>query len=321
MWVVPDKLVMRYNRARTVARPPVTQLIPSGTCTYDETRLDDGLSAQRCSGTLGNPALQAQKNINQNLSFEYYPNKDTMFSAAAFKQEGKVGPAISQGVNGVPLFSGSALLDPGTGTDLAKIPFDYSTWMNGVATTRKGVELGAKTAFTFLPWQLRYTGFDANVTKLRSVTTTQNAVDLLTGTPLPPQRESKYSYNWALWYDDGQVSARVAVQAVASSFSCIAGCTQQGSVQNYPAVGVTLNKFPYNPGSPNFKDTTRFIDAKIAYKWRPGIEFFVEGRNLGNTTTTNSQGGYATFADGTPSILDYAYAGRRIMLGMNFRNL
>jgi TonB-dependent receptor len=320
MWLVPDQLVVRYNHAKTVARPPVTQLLPSGSCTYDQTLEDRSPgSAQRCSGTIGNPGLQAQKNVNQNLSFEYYPNKDTMFSIAAFKQEGKIGPAVSRGVNDLPLAGGSGLVDPATGLSLADIDFDYSLWLNGAATTRKGVEFGTKTAFTFLPWLLRYTGFDANYTKLRSVTTTENVVDLLTGTPLPPARESKYSYNWAVWYDDGRFSARVAVQAVASYFNCIAGCGQLG-VNDYPALGVTGTRFPYNPGSPNFKDSTKFIDGKISYKWKPNIEFFVEGRNLGNATTSNSQGPYTPFADGTPNLLDYAYAGRRIMVGVNYRN-
>jgi outer membrane receptor protein involved in Fe transport len=86
-------------------------------------------------------------------------------------------------------------------------------------------------------------------------------------------------------------------------------------------VGVQLTKFPYNPGSPNFKDTTRFVDAKVSYKVLPNLEVFVEGRNLGNATTSNSQGSYAPFADGTPNILDYSYAGRRIMVGLNFRTL
>ena len=44
-------------------------------------------------------------------------------------------------------------------------------------------------------------------------------------------------------------------------------------------------------------------------------------RNLGNATTTNSQGSSTPFADGTPNLLDYAYAGRRIMVGLNFRTL
>jgi TonB-dependent receptor len=321
MWLVPDKLVARYNRARTVARPPVWQMLPSGTCTYDETTADGSSVPQSCSSTIGNPVLMAQKNLNQNVSVEMYPNQDTMFTVAAFRQKGIVGPAVPQGVNNVPLFSGTTLIDPGTGVDLSQVPFNYSMYMNGTATTRKGLEFSSKTAFTFLPWKLRYTGFDANVTKLRSVVSTKNPVDLLTGTPLPPEKESKYSYNMALWYDDGRLSARVAVQAVAAYYNCISGCTQQGAIQNYPATGVQLTKFPYNPGSPNFKDTTRFIDAKISYKVQPNVEVFIEARNLGNATTTNSQGAYNRFSDGTPSIQDYAYAGRRIMVGLNFRSL
>jgi TonB-dependent receptor len=321
MWVVPDKFVTRYSHGKTVARPPINYLLPSGSCTYDATLVDrDPNADQRCTGTIGNPGLQPQTNINQNLSFEFYPNRDTMFSIAGFKQEGKIGPAVARGVNNVPLAGGSGLVDPATGKSLTDIDFNYSLWLNGAATTRKGVELSTKTAFTFLPWYLRYTGFDANYTRLRSVTSAENVVDLLTGTPLPPERESKYTYNWALWYDDGRVSARVAVQAVASYFNCIAGCTSL-DMSNYAAVGVTGTKFPYNPGSPNFKDFTRFIDAKISYKWTPNIEVFVEGRNLGNATTSNSQGAFAPFAGGTPNLLDYAYAGRRIMVGLNFRTL
>jgi TonB-dependent receptor len=323
MWMIPDQFVVRYSAAKTVARPPVNYLLPSGNCKYDETLFDrDPNATQRCSGTIGNPALQAQMNVNQNLSLEWYPNRDTMFSLAYFKQDGKIGPAIGQGVTSLPLAGGAGLVDPVTGISLGDIDFDYSLWQNGAATSRKGFEFGTKTAFTFLPWFLRYTGFDANYTKLRSATSSENVVDLLTGEPLPVARESAYTYNYALWYDDGRFTARVAVQAVASYFNCLAGC---GSIDanNYPAAGVTsgMVRFPYNPGSPNFKDSTRFIDGKLSYRWRPNVEFFVEGRNLGNATTSSSQQKYAAFADGTPNLLDYAYAGRRIMIGVNIRTL
>ena len=243
-----------------------------------------------------------------------------MFSVAAFKQDGKIGPAVSRGVNSVPIAGGSSLVDPATGTDLATLDYNYSMWLNGAATSTKGLEYGMKTAFTFLPWILRYTGLDANYTKIRSATSAENVVDLLTGTPLPPARTSNYSYNWALWYDDGRISARVAVQAVASYFNCIAGCGSTDN-NNYPAPGVTFTRFPYNPGSPNFKDSTRFVDAKISYKWRPNVELFIEGRNLGNATTSSSQGAFAGFAAGTPNLLDYSYAGRRVMVGVNIRSL
>jgi TonB-dependent receptor len=321
-WVMPDKLVLRYSVAKTVARPPVSRLLASGSCTYDE-RLDGGIEeSQKCSGTVGNPALQAQKNVNQNVSLEYYPNKDTMFSIAGFRQQGRVGPAISQSVNNAPLFANTSLVDPVTGASLADMLFNYSTWINGSTTGRKGVEFSTKTAFTFLPWFFRYTGFDGNYTKMHSATTTGNIVDLLTGIPLPPQNESKYTYNAAIWYDDGRLSARLAVQAVASYFNCIASCGGSTSMYNYPNVG-NYGRFnsAYNPGSPIFTDSTRFIDGKISYKITPAVEIFVEGRNLGNATTSHSQGAFTPFADGTPNLMDYSYAGRRVMLGVNFRTM
>jgi len=319
-WLLPDRLVARYSAAKTVARPPVSRLLPSGSCTFDERREDETEVFQRCSGTIGNPLLRAQQNVNQNFSLEYYPNRDTMLTAAYFKQDGKVGPAIAQGASHVPLFAGTDLADPSTGKPLADMLFDYSTWINGAATRRTGLELSGKTAFTFLPSLLRYTGFDANYSRQRSRSSTENIVDLLTGAPLPPARESRYTYNWALWYDDGQWSARVAVQAVAAYFTCIASCNAAG-VANYPNAAPVRVGFPYNPGGANYKDGTRFIDAKLSYKWRPNIEFFIEGRNLGNATTSNSQGASAPFADGTPNLLDFNYSGRRIMVGASFRTL
>jgi TonB-dependent receptor len=319
MWVVPDKVVVRYNHAKTVSRPPVDRLLPSGTCIYDETIVDTEGGHQRCTGTVGNPALMAQRNVNQNLSVEWYPNKDTMFTVSAFNQKGIIGPSVTQGVSQVPFFAGSTEVDPVTGVKLADLRFDYTTYLNSAATTRKGLEFSTKTAFTFLPWYLRFTGFDANYSKLRSATSSVNAVDLLSGDPLPVARESAFSYNWAVWYDDGRLSARVAVQGVASYFNFIAanGAT---TVNNWPNVaGGRTTVIPYNPGFPDYRDATRYVDAKIAYKVTPTVEVFAEGRNLGNATTSNSQGKYGTFSDGTRSLLDYGYSGRRIMVGVNIR--
>lgn len=320
LWAVPDQLVLRYNHSKAVARPPVQSLLPAGTCTFDQRR-DESDLAQGCGTTaIGNPAIRPQTNINQNLSVEWYPNRDTMFSLGGFKQEGIIGAATTVGVQGGKVFNSSGFTDPITGKALSNLDFNYTTWANGAATTRKGVEFASKTAFTFLPWKLRYTGMDVNYTKLRSATSSVNVVDLLTGDALPPVRESKYSYNASLWYDDGAFSARVALQSIASYFNCIASCVNN-TVNNYPNTSTTAARpAPYNPGSPNFRDSVRYVDAKLAYKFKNGIELFVEGRNLGLTTTSNSQGIYSVFANGTPSILDYAYAGRRIMMGVNIKN-
>ncbi|MET0266857.1 MAG: TonB-dependent receptor [Duganella sp.] len=322
LWLVPNEVVLRYNRAKQVARPPVTALIPSGDCTYDQrnansTTGDEG--TQTCSGTIGNPALRAQTNINQNLGLEWYPNADTSFSLGAFRQVGKVGGNQVVGRSDINIFEGTSVVIPQTGQP-ANIGFDYRTYENGPTITRTGVEFGTKTAFTFLPWKLRYTGIDLNYTKLRSTDSSQRIVDLLTGEALPPIGESKYTYNASLWYDDGKLSARIALQAVGVKFNCIAACGLN-SVNNYPnAAGGRTNALAYNPGSPNFKDATRYVDAKLSYRINKNLDIFIEGRNLGLNSTTNSQGHFAAFADGTPNLLDEAYAGRRIMIGINLRN-
>jgi TonB-dependent receptor len=320
LWIVPDKVVVRYNHAKTVARPPVSRLIATGACTFSQVVSEDpdNEDNQSCK-TMGNPALQPQKNINQNLSVEWYPNKDTMFSASAYKQKGIVGPFTTTGVVGVPIFAGTNYVDPVSGTPLSDVKFDYTTYVNGPPTARTGVELSSKTAFTFLPWRLRYTGLDANYTRQRSTNNQRSAQDLLSGVALPPLNEPKYSYNWAVWYDDGTVSARLAVQAVATKFNCNAACGSN-VVNNYPFINGTTRAPVYNPGSPNWVDATRFIDGKIAYRFSKNLDFFIEGRNLGNNTQTSSQPSLQ-FANGTPSLLTYGYAGRRITIGLNYRNL
>jgi hypothetical protein len=227
-------------------------------------------------------------------------------------------------MDGVRVFSGSTEVDPVTHAPLSDLTFDYSTYLNGAATTLKGIEFSSKTAFTFLPWVLRYTGLDVNYTKLRSATSALNTVDLLTGEPLPVAGQADHSYNLALWYDDGKFAARIALQAVASKFDCIAACSAStNTVNNYPvnAVNVRTSALPYNPGSPNFTDATRFIDGKISYKFTPNVEFFLEGRNLGNNMQSRSQAQYAPFANGIPNLLDLTYVGRRIMVGLNYRTM
>lgn len=325
LWVVPNKFVIRYNHAKTVSRPPISRLLPTGTCTYDERRVGavdpDGTGADMgCTGTIGNPNLKAQSNINQNLSAEWYPNKDTMLSIGAFKQNGRVGPAIAVGKSNVALFSGTNDIDPVTGKKLSDFEFGYSTWENGPATTRKGIEIGGKLAFTFLPWYFKYTGVDFNYSKLKS-SDSVSLRELISGDSLPPTLESSYTTNLSLWYDDGALSARIAYQARANYFTCIAGCGNNiASTYIYPNDGGGFYRTPYNPGAPNFKDATAFIDAKIGYRFKNGLELFAEARNLGLATTTSSQAQYASFANGIPSLNDYAYAGRRIMVGINMRN-
>jgi TonB-dependent receptor len=328
LWPIADKLVLRYSVGKTVARPPVSKLLPSGTCTFseiidDEPAESDGTPTdQGCSGTFGNPALKPQTNVNHNLSLEWFPNRDTMFSVAVYRQRGLIGaPTLVRSLQDVLLFRGSDAKDPATGLSLSDVQFTYNQWDNQPASTRRGFEFGMKTAFTFLPSVLRYTGFDANFTKAKS--TQQLAMrDLISGDELPPFGEPKYSYNASLWYDDGAFQARVATQVVAQryfAFSPNSGTSGLG-VHNHPAVLVPNVRLPYNPGAPIFGNRTAFVDAKLSYRFKSGLEIFADVRNLTGERTMTTTGGYQDYADGIPNIYGDNYNGRRYMVGMTLRS-
>ena len=327
LWVVPNKLVVRYNHAKTVARPGMSRLLPSTGCTYDERTVDlpddvDGSEAdQRCAGTMGNPAIKPYTNTNKNVAIEWYVNKDTMLSVAGFKQVGLIGaPNKVVPRTGVKVFAGSDLVDSVTGTRLADMDFAFNQYDNLDPSTRRGVEFASKTAFTFLPSVLRYTGLDANYTRVRSAVPTP-AVDLITGDPLPPVGEPKYSYNASLWYDDGAFSARIALQVVAPRYQCFSPCsTSSNGVNNFPADGATSIRAPYNPGLPLFSDATRYIDAKMAYKFKNNMEVFIEGRNITNQRSSNSTGGYQDYSGNIPYLYNDSFTGRRLMVGLNIRS-
>ncbi|WP_457423427.1 TonB-dependent receptor [Roseateles sp. P5_E7] len=326
MWAIPDKLVLRYSIGKTVARPPISKLLPEGTCnTYEfntGTTEDDGSETDQGCGRFGNPALKPQTNVNQNLSVEWFPNRDTMFSAALYKQRGLIGaPTLIASRSDVKLFKDSNALDPFTGKPLADSEFTYTTWDNQPAATRKGFEVGMKTAFSFLPSILRYTGLDANFTKAKS-TQGQPVLDLISGAVLPVAGEPKYSWNASLWYDDGGFQARIAMQVVATRYQGFTpgGTTAALAINNYPSIGTINWRQPYNPGAPIFAPRTAYVDAKLSYKFKNGLEIFADARNLTGERTQSNTGGFQDYADGIPSIYSDNYAGRRYTVGFTLRS-
>jgi TonB-dependent receptor len=327
MWTIPDVLVVRYSHGKTVARPAQNRLMPTSGCTYDERFEDlpdesDGSDPdQKCGGVMGNPSIKPWTNINHNLSLEWYPNKDTMFSAGVFKQKGIIGaPNRVVPRTGVKVFEGSDLVDPATGQRVADLEFAYNQYENLDPSTRRGIEFATKTAFTFLPSVLRYTGLDANYTRVKSAAS-QPAVDPITGDILPPVGEPKFSYNASLWYDDGRFSARLALQVVGKRYSCISPCTTTNiGVNNMPTDGAISVRSPYNPGMPLFFNGTRFIDAKLGYRFSNNWEIFIEGRNITNQRTGSSTGGYEDYSGGIPYLYSDNFNGRRILVGLNIRS-
>jgi len=321
LWAFDESVVLRLYGAKTLALPNPNLLVASGTCTVDERDVlggDEG--GFGCSGRVGNPALSPFEAWSYNASLEWYPNADTLLSVTYGKLDVQNGNPINVTVTSQP-FEGSDQIDPGTGLPLSDFEFIVPTYADGPGYSRDIYEFQAKTAFTFLPWFLRYTGADANISILGS-SITSGQQDPLTGDILPVPGESKYTANLSLWYDDGKFNARVAYQYRSERFDCVTPCGGNSTDFNYPGeqwTNVRLAGSGYSPGTPRFINATEFIDAKVAYNITRNFQVYLEGRNLRQEAQIEGAGDYLPFADGTERVFRLRYGGRRVMAGVRIQ--
>ena len=326
LWVMPDELVLRYYQGRVMSRPPPANLLPSGTCTIDERNDADvnGTSdnPNTCTGRVGNPALQPFKADNHNISLEWYPTQDLMFSVGHYRNKVIVGAPINANLPASNLFAGNDdAIDPVTGLPFSAATFTYPSYENGPSGTQLGWEYSAKVAFTFLPWILRHTGVDANYSKLSSEDFAATR-DLMTGAFNPPQLQREYFKNFALWYDDGKFNARVSYQGASEFFDFISSCSN--AINNYPTSfgqcsGQTI-RTPYNPGGTNYREATEFYDLKLSYQFNPHWNVFFTGRNVTREATYRSIQPNNVYSDGAPTLEQFSYGGARWQLGLSWRN-
>lgn len=317
LWGFNESVVLRLYGGKTLARPNINNLVPGGTCIIDQRAELDGDNEYDCNGRVGNPELKPFTAWNYNVSLEWYANADTLFSATYGKLDVKVGNPIAVTRSARP-YAGSSQVDPATGEPLSNLVFLYPTWDNGPGYKRDIWEFQAKTAFTFLPWFLKYTGADVNFSILSSAVTSGQQ-DPLTGDVMLPPEESKYYTNASLWYDDGKLNLRVAYQKRSARFSCITPCGGNNIDINYPGeqwTNVRLVAPGYNPGVPRFIDETTFIDLKASYNITRNFQVYLEGRNITKEAQTISAGDYVPFGDGTPRVMKLSYGGRRVMGGV-----
>lgn len=321
LWAFDDDVVLRFYGGKTVANLPVSRLSPAGNCTIDErdVLLDEDGDSFGCGGRIGNPALNPFTAWNYNWAAEWYPNRDTLISVAYHLLDVSIGNPRTITVDRF-LFEGSDRLDPITGQPLADTSFSVPTYENGPGYKRTGWEIQAKTAFTFLPWFLRYTGADLNYSTLTS-DAAEGIRDPNTGDLMRPTNESRYFTNASLWYDDGRLNIRLTHQYRTESFSCITPCGGNSVSNNYPGEGWQNIDVPptsdgWNPGVPRFTDSTAYVDGKISYNIRENFQVYLEARNLTKEAQVTSTGEYERFANGAPRILQNRYGGRRFLAGV-----
>lgn len=273
-----DRLVARLGWAKAMARPRIDLLAPNATCT-----LNSGLSRWGGDGTddctAGNPNLKPYRSTNTDLSLEWYPGKDTQYSVAFFKKD------ISSYVLEKVLVKNVNLFGDGT-------LWDVTQPINGQGATTEGVELAARTAFTWLPGWLGGFGGDANYTRMRyEYAPGTERLNVLDGSVLPYPGMSKNSYNLSLWYDRGPWNARVAYNFRDRFF------TGGNDVS----------------GNPVFQEKTGFLDAKLQYRYNDHITFSIEGKNLTDQAQTTDAGDLFR-------VNELAWSGRRYFVSVSIKN-
>lgn len=238
---ITDKLVARFGYAKLLARPKINDLLPNGTCIFNDlTTGSDFPVEDSCS--LGNPALNPYRANSYDLSVGYYWNRDTLLNVALFQKDLVTFTLGRQLVTGVDVFGDGNLID-------VTMP------VNGSGATQQGVEVTAQTAFTWLPAPFDGFGVQANYTYAQAKNI--NLFDTLTGEELTQAGLSKNTYNLILYYDKGPLNARLAYNARTPYFTG----------------GGTAGRAGRRAG-------TEYLDGKVTYEINEHLSTFVEAQNL-----------------------------------------
>ena len=275
---INDRFVARLGWAKAMARPRIDLLAPNATCTLNSGNPQfGGDGTDDC--TAGNPDLKPYRSTNTDFSLEYYPGKDSQLSVALFKKDISSYVMDKVLVKNVDLFHTGQL-------------FDVTQPINGQGATTKGVELAARSAFTWLPGWLSGFGGDANYTRMsyRYAPGTER-LNILDGTVLPYPGMSRNAYNLSLWYDRGPLNARIAYNWRDRFF------TGANDVS----------------GNPVFQEKTGFLDAKVQWRYKDNVTFSVEGKNLTNQAQITDAGDLFR-------VNELAWSGRRYFVSVSIKN-
>lgn len=239
-----DKLLLRANIARQMARPTLASLTPGG-----------ALNPFSQTLSFGNPQLDPFRANSFDFGVEWYFAPESLLSVAVFYKD--IETFVTRETASVP-FNTLGLPDsllagsPAEPDDI----FIVQRNINGEGGSLKGVEIQYQQPFYFLPGVLKNFGFLGNLTLLDS--------EVNYGTLAAPLRDqltglSKTGFNTTLYYEDKKFSARVS-GAYRSDFLTLVPGRNGNDIEGTRA---TFN-----------------VDAAMSYAITDNIRITVEGINL-----------------------------------------
>lgn len=320
-WQVIPNVYLRAAAAKVMARPLLGNLSPSITAIS----IPNTGGATGATLTIGNPKLQPFRGKTYDLSAEWYFAKGGLLSMAVFKKDIASYPQTV-------LFSAplSTFLSP---EDLASLRAQFTNVnqlayidANGEATARQfrdapggtleGWEFSYQQDFTFLPWILKNTGLQFNMTHIDSKLT--YILDPGTATVAPTFGNGPWlgaspdAINLTLYYETDMFSARVSMAKregyyttyPLASGSCSPGLNSDGTACNSPLINDFAGSLP-----------TQNVDFSMSYKPTKRLTITLEGLNMTNETTNRF--GYG--ATSQTVVSQYGSTGRQLTLGVRYK--
>jgi TonB-dependent receptor len=224
----PD-ILLRAAWTNTIGRPNYDASVP----TFEE---DNG------AGTAGNPNLKPYTSMGLDLSAEYYPGADSIFSVGVFYKRLK-NPIFTETIQDTS-FAGVALTS-------------LSQPQNADSGELFGIEANAQTRFTFLPAPFDGFGISANGTYV----TSSVKVPGRETEDIPFFGQSDWIVNAALFYERGPFEARVAVSHRSAAIVNVGNRTQ-GALSDI------------------YDDGRTVVDARLSYKLSEAVEVFGSLSNI-----------------------------------------
>lgn len=276
-------VVLRIAAAKTIARPSLASLTPGGSI---------DISPPGFSLTSGNPYLEPIQSNNVDLSLEWYPYDEALFSLALFRKNiesftQRLVRTIPYSETGFP----NSLLGPGvTPAD----SFVVTNFVNTPGGVLNGFEVTLQTPFNFefIPEELHGFGGLVNYTKIDSEfdyiinpTTGATVTESLVG-------QSPSSVSATLYYERGPFEARVS-SSWRDEYLTLVPAASGNDVEGKAA---TLN-----------------LDVSASYELTDKIELTFEAINLTDVYDER------WISSQRQNSLNYEHTGREFVFGVRYR--
>ena len=283
-----DTLQARFAAAKAIARPDYSQLQAYTTLSVGITGSGSNAVADLTGNGSGNPYLKPTQSNQYDATLEWYFAPTGSLTAAVFYKDLK--DVVTNALYNVPYAA----------TNGTVYPFATTAPVNGAKGTAKGFEIAYSQFFDFLPgWlsgfgvQANYTYVDSdqtlygnpqNATTSQLTTYVQNTFGVDTDgsafSTLPLTYLSKNSYNLALMYEKGKVSARLAYNWRSKYLQAVnVNGTNGGNGFNK-----ATNGYDQRWALPTWADDYGQLDGSLFYKVTPRITLGIEAQNLTDST-------------------------------------